>query len=90
MRTATPTMPEPGFIALCIQLAQSTFSDVMPSQDRLDSAHQEASRSAGPSALVDDWFYRQQVKEREAYLAQSTDIFDLERRIRQLERRPHY
>ena len=38
-------------------------------------------------AAIDGWFYRQQMDEREAYLAQSQDIFDLERRLRQLDRR---
>ena len=39
---------------------------------------------------LDNWFYRQQVKQREAYLAQSQDIFELEARIRHLERRGYY
>jgi Protein of unknown function (DUF3563) len=86
MRTANPTMTEPGFINLCIQMAQSTFSDVMPSRT-LDPRTKKV--PSWTSALA-DWFYRQQVKEREAYLAKSTDIFDLERRIRQLERQPQY
>jgi hypothetical protein len=34
----------------------------------------------------DRWAWTQQMEERERYLAQSTDIFDLERRIRTLER----
>jgi hypothetical protein len=29
-------------------------------------------------------------RDRERYLAQANDIFDLEARIRELERRPHY
>ncbi len=86
MSTASPTMPESGFINLCIQMAQSTFSDVMPS--KTGDVRTKKVRS-WTSALA-DWFYRQQVKEREAYLAKSTDIFDLERRIRQLEREPQF
>ena len=35
---------------------------------------------------VDTWFWKQEMKRREAFLAQSTDIFDLERRMRMLER----
>jgi len=38
----------------------------------------------------DNWLYRQQVKQREAYLAQSKDIFELEARLRHLERRSYY
>ena len=86
MSTASPTMPESGFINLCIQMAQSTFSDVMPS--KTGDVRTKNVRS-WTSALA-DWFYRQQIKEREAYLAKSTDIFDLERRLRQLEREPQF
>jgi len=47
------------------------------------------SASARPLTLLqrlDRWFWRQQVREREAYLAQSQDIFELEERMRGLER----
>jgi hypothetical protein len=40
--------------------------------------------------VLGNWFHQQELKEREAYLAKSTDIFDLERRIRALERQPLY
>jgi hypothetical protein len=97
MRIMTPTATEPGFIALCIQLAQATFSEVMPStadpkipaslsRTNVERAYLEP---RWVSALA-NWFHRQEVKEREAYLAKSADIFDLERRIRYLERRPYY
>ena len=39
---------------------------------------------------LDNWFYRQRMKEREAYLAQSQDIFELERRMRHLDLRRYY
>ncbi|HEV2041773.1 MAG TPA: DUF3563 family protein [Casimicrobiaceae bacterium] len=35
---------------------------------------------------VDTWFWKQEMKRREVFLAQSADIFDLERRMRMLER----
>ena len=35
---------------------------------------------------LDTWFWKQEMKRREAFLAQSADIFDLERRMRMLER----
>ena len=34
----------------------------------------------------DRWLWRQQLREREAYLAESKDIYELEERIRRLER----
>ncbi len=38
----------------------------------------------------DRWTARLRQRDRERYLALSTDIFDLERRLRALERRPYY
>lgn len=35
---------------------------------------------------LDMWFWKREMKSREAFLAQSIDIFDLERRMRCLER----
>lgn len=37
-------------------------------------------------ARLDRWFWRQTQREREAYLAGARDIYDLEERIRRLER----
>jgi hypothetical protein len=34
---------------------------------------------------LDNWFWKQEMKRREAYLAQSSDIFDLEQRMRSLD-----
>lgn len=36
---------------------------------------------------LDRWFWRQRQKDRDAYLAGATDIADVERRLRDLERR---
>ena len=41
-------------------------------------------------AALDNWFYRQRLASRDAYLSQADNIFDLESRMRELERRPHY
>ena len=37
---------------------------------------------------LDGWFWRQALKEREAYLARAVDAYDLERRITALQRAP--
>ena len=84
MNTLNPNMTESGFINLCIQMAQATFSDVMPS-----GSETRTKKAPSWTSALADWFYRQQVKQREAYLAESSDIFDLERRLRQLERQGH-
>jgi hypothetical protein len=41
---------------------------------------------AGWLDRLDAWFWRQEQKDREAYLAESRDIFELERRIELLDR----
>jgi hypothetical protein len=43
-------------------------------------------RRAGFFERIDRWFWRQQMRDREAYLAGAHDIFELEERIRRLER----
>ena len=46
----------------------------------------DAPRGDGILDRLDRWFWRQEQKARDAYLAQSHDIFDLERRMAALER----
>ena len=96
MRSINPVVPHPSFINLSIQMAQSTFSDVMPSF-KYSSTPAVASRPAAPKSTgksvwtaISDWLYRQQVAEREAYLAKSTDVFDLERRLRDFDHQPNF
>jgi hypothetical protein len=97
MRFSNPVVPDPGFITMSIKMAQSTFSDVMPSY-QYSSTPAVASRPAAPKpapgksmmAAISDWFYRQQVAEREAYLAKATDLFDLERRMRDFDQHPNF
>jgi hypothetical protein len=98
MRLSNPTLSHPGFIAMGIQMAQSTFSDVMPLFQNADRPVFAPKRVAAPApapagkswtSAVADWFYRHQVAEREAYLAKSTDIYDLERRMCDFDRRPY-
>lgn len=57
-------------------------------------SHRPARRRAAARSTVaakwldrlDAWFWRQEQKSREAYLARSRDVFDLERRIEALDR----
>lgn len=93
--------PEHSLIGTCIKLAQSTFYEALPSNiehlsPTAPAVLPGAKRLPREGALqrwsqaIANWMHRQQVKEREAYLAQAQDIFELERRIRELERRPYY
>jgi hypothetical protein len=56
---------------------------------RSDSRHSDAKTSAksrGWLARFDTWLWRLEMRRHDEYLAQSTDIFDLELRQRALER----
>ena len=92
---------EHSIVGSCIKLAQTTFFDALPANAEMMTPAAPAKLPASKRAAregrlaewinrLDNWFYRQQVKQREAYLAQSQDIFELEARIRHLERRPYY
>lgn len=89
---------EHSIVGSCIKLAQSTFFDALPANaemktptapEKLPAAKRVAreGRLAQWLNALDNWLYRQQVEQREAYLAESQDIFELEARIRHLERR---
>jgi len=45
-------------------------------------------RSDAMFAALDRWLWKQRMRETEAWLAQSKDVFELEARIRELERGP--
>ncbi|HEV2978888.1 MAG TPA: DUF3563 family protein [Casimicrobiaceae bacterium] len=49
-------------------------------------AGQGKARSGGVFDRLDHWFWRQAQRDREAYLAGARDIYELEERIRRLER----
>lgn len=46
----------------------------------------EMPRRIGILDRLDQWFWRQEQKDRDAYLAGSADVFELERRIEAMER----
>ena len=97
MRANLP-FAERSFMAMCIKLAQTTFFDVLPARPEArpgavpanQPSDRQPERSPRWIAWLDNWFHAQALKEREAYLAQSTDIFDLENRMRRLQGRPYY
>ena len=89
-----------SLLGTCIQLAHATFYEALPSnvQHRAPVApgNLAPKRAPQPNALqrglaaLDGWFYRQRLASREKYLAQAQNVFDLEARMRELERRPYY
>jgi Protein of unknown function (DUF3563) len=70
-------------------LARLTHGILRDANDRAQEESARANSVAKPRSLLgrlDTWFWKQEMKRHEAFLAQSTDIFDLERRMRLLER----
>ena len=53
---------------------------------QLSSVQSQVTRSDSVFESLDRWLWKQHVRDTEAWLAQSQDVFDLERRIRHLER----
>lgn len=84
MKTTGFLADDPGFSGAWARLTQALLFNPL----RYDGAHTQAP-SPGLLARLDRWFWQQEQREREAYLAQSSDIYDLERRMRQLERDGH-
>ena len=90
--------PDNSLLGSVLSLAHATFYDALPSnaQNRAPVAPATAFPPKRVGILersfeaIDNWFHRQRQNERESWLAQSSDLADLERRIRQLEHRPYY
>jgi hypothetical protein len=100
MRANLP-FPQRSLIASCVRLVHTTFFDTLPATDERRPTAPADALPAGATAggqkqssrwitWLDNWFHQQAMKEREAYLSQAQDVFDLENRIRRLERRPYY
>jgi Protein of unknown function (DUF3563) len=101
MRSHIHPFPENSLVGSCIRLAQTTFFDAMPARAdvllpkapvALPPAKAEpfGQRLARWTESLEQWLYRQRMKDRDAWLAQSQDVFELERRVRELDRRPYF
>ena len=100
MRSQIHPFPENSLVGNCIRLAQTTFFDACrPAPTcRFQGAGYGHPRSPSRSARAwpagrktsSNWLYRQRMNDRDACLAQSQDVFELERRLRDLDRRPYF
>ncbi|MFO1312117.1 MAG: hypothetical protein U1F41_08650 [Burkholderiales bacterium] len=91
-----PPFADKSLLGTCIQLAHATFYEALPSnvEHRAPIAPRDLApkraRAGNPlqraMTALDNWFYRQSLRSREAYLAQSQNIFELEARMRDLDR----
>ena len=93
-----PPFADKSLLGTCIQLARATFYEALPSNVErrapVAPSNLAPKRALRANALqrgfgaLDNWFYRQRLASRERYLAQAQDIFEVERRMRELERSP--
>jgi len=100
MRHRNHPFAEDSFMGIIVKLAQTTFFDALPSNAERHPptapAKLPGQLEAAPAlhqrwlANLDRWAYKNQARERDAYLGRATDIHDLENRMRDVHRRPYY
>jgi Protein of unknown function (DUF3563) len=90
MRTHSEPLYDNSLIGVMTRLTHGILFDA---NARAEQGSARAFAPAKPSAKrsswldrLDNWFWKQEMKSREAFLAKSIDIFDLEQRMRCLER----
>lgn len=81
MKATNFLLDEPGLIGAWARITQVLAANPQPATGQC-----KATRSPGFFERIDRWFWRQTMRDREAYLAGAQDIFELEERIRRLER----
>ena len=90
MRTMNVVLNEPAWSGALTRSADalaSRRSDATTGRERTArTTNTSPPPSPGIFERIDRWFWRQAQRERERYLAQSQDVFELEERIRRLER----
>ena len=88
MKATNVLSDEPGLAGAWAKLTHALIFDPLRREREPEN---RPTRSAGTRSLgiferIDRWFWRQQMRDREAYLAGAQDIFELEERLRRLER----
>jgi hypothetical protein len=81
MKATNFRLDAPGMLGAWLGL-----SGVPKSAARTPDAKAPQAAKLGLLERFDRWLWQQQVREREAYLAESKDVYELEERIRELER----
>jgi hypothetical protein len=88
MTTTTHSSPPNSLFSEALANAMAPFAGTRPRRFAPQQAAAVPARQPRLGLLdrLDGWFTRQEQQQREAYLAQAQDIYDLERRILHLER----
>ena len=74
-----------SLVGILATLTYGILNRAGPDRDASKVTAHPAIRSVGLLDRLDTWFWKQEVASREAFLAKSADIVDLEQRMRWLE-----
>jgi Protein of unknown function (DUF3563) len=87
MKATNFLLQEPSLTGAWAKLAHALAFYPQPREGKPhDASEQPTETKPGFFERLDRWFWNQEMKEREAWLAESKDIFELEQRMRMLER----
>ena len=87
MRTNDPPLYDNSLTGILARLTHGILQDASERAQKDSAAPATTvSKHRGWLDRLDTWFWKREMKSREAFLAKSTDIFDLEQRMRRLER----
>jgi hypothetical protein len=95
MRANDIPVDQEGALGLCRLLLRAATPTKAADAHSMPSDGGSAVAPPPPRRLTlferfDRWIARMRQRDRERYLAQASDVFELEARIRELERRPYY
>ena len=94
MRATDIPVDQEGAVGLCRLLLRAATPpetvDAAPPRSGAGNAVAPPSRRLALFERFDRWIARMRQRDRERYLAEASDVFELEARIRELERRPYY
>jgi hypothetical protein len=90
MRARDIPVDEEGALGLCRLLLYAAAPEVLEQESPPKFTREAASTRVNLLERFDRWVARMRQRDRERYLAQASDVFELEQRIRELERRPYY
>ena len=93
--------PDSSLVGTVLSLAHATFYDALPANaerrapiapEGVTALKHTSSQGvvARAFAAIDGWFWQQRQKDFESYLGQASDLADLERRLRKIERHPYH
>ncbi len=91
MRTSNSALYDNSLAGILARLTHGILHDASDRAQRegplpADAHDNHSVTDGGWLDRLDTWFWKQELKERDAFLSQSIDIFDLEQRMRCLER----